>query len=58
MLNLKKAVHLVPLETRETRLARAEEERRMMSDDGENADEDVEGIEFAARRGQHEPAAT
>lgn len=48
----------MPLETRETRLARAEEERRMMSDDGENADEDVEGIEFAARRGQHEPAAT
>lgn len=57
LLNLKKAVHLVPLETRETRAASEEEERRMMRDAG---DDDVEGIEqlLAARRGQHEPAAT
>lgn len=57
-MNLKKAVHLVPLVTRETRPASEEEERRRRMSNDADADEqdedaDVEGAQVLARRGLH-----
>lgn len=56
LLNLKKAVHLVPLDTRETREA-SEERPRMAATRVDDADEE-DAIELlAARRWLHRPAA-
>ena len=53
MLNLKKAVHLVPLDTRETR--EASEERPRMA--AVRDDDELDAFELlAARRGQHDAA--
>ena len=51
---MKKAVHLVPLDTRETREASEERPRMAAARD----DDDEDAIELlAARRWQHKPAA-
>jgi len=53
LLNLKKAVHLVPLDTRETREASEERPRMAAARD----DDELDAFELlAARRGQHDAA--